>query len=255
MARNFARYEQFLRIFALLDIFAAARQPLDDQTLVGMLKDRLGLSKLSTRTLHRDCEFLVSCGYPIAHEPLPGDRRFGWSLDREATGRKLLPEGVTILELVAFRVAREMLRTFEGTILWTGIEALRQKIERDLTPPMLASLEEAGSVFSVRCADPARYAARPRLLSALSTAITDRREIEVEIRSDVEPATGRLRIQPISLIIRLPRVQVLGWHINAGAEERPLLIDVDTIAKVKPLDVTFEPRHIDPDALTDGAGA
>jgi hypothetical protein len=50
-------------------------------------------------------------------------------------------------------------------------------------------------------------------------------------------------------------VQVLGWHIDTGAEERPLLIDVDTIAKVKPLDVTFEPRHIDPDALTDGAGA
>lgn len=251
MTRNFARYEQFLRIFALLDMLAAARQPLDDQTLIGMLKERLGLSKLSTRTLHRDCEFLVACGYPITHKPLSGDRRFSWSLDRDAPGRKFLPEGVTILEMVAFRVGREMLRTFEGTILWTGIEALRHKIERDLPAELLAQADDAGSVFSVRCAEPARFAARPRLLSALSTAITDCREIEVETGP---AAGGRRRIRPISLIIRLPRVQLLGWHVADGAEQRPLLVDVESIAKVTPLDVTFEPRPIDPDSLPADAG-
>ena len=253
MPKNFARYEQFLRIFALLDILVAARQPFDDQTLIGMLKERLGLSKLSTRTLHRDCEFLVACGYPIAHKPLAGDRRFGWSLDRDATGRKLLPEGVTILEMVAFRVGREMLRTFEGTILWTGIEALRNKIERDLPAELLAQVEDAGNVFSVRCAEPARYAAQPRLLSALSTAISDCREIEVETRSEDKTTTARRRIRPISLIIRLPRVQLLGWHVADGTEQRPLLVDVESISKVKPLDVTFKPRPIDPDSLPDGA--
>ncbi|NBW86401.1 MAG: hypothetical protein EBR23_06130 [Planctomycetia bacterium] len=254
MTRNFARYEQFLRIFALLDILAAARQPLDDKTLIGMLKERLGLSKLSTRTLHRDCEFLVACGYPITHEPLPGDRRFGWSLDRYATGRKLPPEGTTILELVAFRVAREMLRALEGTILWTGIEALRQKIESGLTPQLLGQVEEAGSVFSVRCADPARYAARPRLLSALGTAITDRREIELETRSSAGQSAVKQRVQPISLVIRLPKVQLLGWHIATGSGDRPILVDIDVIEKVMPLDVTFEPRPIDPDSLPGDAG-
>ena len=51
MPKNLARYEQFLRILALLDILATARGPLDDQALVAALKERLGLSRLSPRTL------------------------------------------------------------------------------------------------------------------------------------------------------------------------------------------------------------
>ena len=51
MPRNFARHEQFLRIFALLETLSNARQPIDDQTLVGLLKERLGLTRLSARTL------------------------------------------------------------------------------------------------------------------------------------------------------------------------------------------------------------
>ncbi len=75
MTPHFSRHEQFLRIFALLDILAAARQPLDDRTLIASLKERLGLSRLSVRTLHRDCAFLISCGYPVDHTPLPKTRR------------------------------------------------------------------------------------------------------------------------------------------------------------------------------------
>ena len=75
MPPNFSRHEQFLRIFALLEMLSTTRQPLDDQTLIAALKERLGLTRLSTRTLHRDCDFLISCGYPVAHAPLPGDRK------------------------------------------------------------------------------------------------------------------------------------------------------------------------------------
>jgi len=74
VTRNLARYEQFLRILALLDILANSRGLLDDQTLITMIKERLGLSRLSPRTLRRDCEFLITCGYPIDHAQLPGDR-------------------------------------------------------------------------------------------------------------------------------------------------------------------------------------
>ena len=84
MPRNFSRHEQFLRIFALLEILSNSRQPLDDQSLITQLKERLGLSRLSTRTLHRDCDFLISCGYPIDHMPLPGIRRYGWQMTKDA---------------------------------------------------------------------------------------------------------------------------------------------------------------------------
>ena len=128
----------FRSIFALLEILSNARQPLEDQALIAAIKERLGLTKLSPRTLRRDCEFLCSCGYPADHVPLPDGRRYGWQLAKDSVnGRKIPSEPLTLLELVAFAVGRDLLKSFQGTILWTGIESLRQKIERDVPEAML----------------------------------------------------------------------------------------------------------------------
>lgn len=248
MPRNFSRHEQFLRIFALLDILTNAHQPLDDQSLIAELKERLGLSRLSTRTLHRDCDFLLTCGYPIDRAPLPGDRRSGWQLSRGTdAGRRIPSEPLTLLELVAFTMGRDLLRPFEGTILWTGIESLRHKLERDLPEEMLKRLKEARRVFQVEGIDPSRYAGRPRLISTLSGAITDCREIEVEEQT-ADGAVSRLRLQPHRLVIRPPTVELLGYPVGTADASQPILLDIARIQKVKPLDVTFVPRTIEPQA-------
>jgi len=245
MPRNFARHEQFLRIFALLDILSNAHQPLDDQTLIAQLKERLGLSRLSTRTLHRDCDFLLTCGYPVDRAVLPGDRRSGWQLARGGdAARKIPPEPLTLLELVAFTMGRDLLRPFEGTILWTGIESLRHKLERDLPAEMLKRLQEARRVFEVEGIDPSRYAGRPRLISTLSGAITDCREIEVEEQAE-SGGIARLRLQPHRLVIRPPTVELLGFPADGGADAEPVRLDITKIQKVTPLDVTFVPRPIE----------
>jgi predicted DNA-binding transcriptional regulator YafY len=246
MPRNFSRHEQFLRIFALLETLSAARQPLDDQTLVATLKNRLGLSKLSVRTLHRDCDFLISCGYPVDHVPLPEGRRQGWRLDKEALANRAMPaEPITLLELVAFMVGRELLRTFEGTVLWTGIESLRHKIERAVPAPLLERLDKSRDVFHVAAVNPARYASRPRLISAISTAITDCREIEVASRHEEgSAAPTRRRIQPLRLVIQPPNVQLLGLDAQR-LEDPPLLIDLDRIEAGQTLDSTFAPPSLD----------
>ncbi len=252
MPRNFARYEQFLRIHALFDILSNARQPLDDQTLIERIREQLGLSRLSPRTLHRDCEFLVACGYPIDRAQVVGDRRQGWILDKEAAGRKFPGQLPTILEIVALNIARDLLRTFEGTILWTGIESLRSKIKKDLPAALVAQVDEARRVFHVETGDTAKYASRPRLLSALSTAITDCREIDVESRDG--DAVSSQRIQPTMLIVRLPKVQLLGWAVPTDAVDPPVIIDLEHIDKVTTLDSTFVPRSIDPATVHDGNG-
>jgi predicted DNA-binding transcriptional regulator YafY len=247
MPRNFSRHEQFLRIFALLDILSNAHQPIDDQALIAQLKERLGLSRLSIRTLHRDCDFLLTCGYPVDRVLLPGDRRSGWQLARGGdAGRKMPPEPLTLLELVAFTMGRDLLRPFEGTILWTGIESLRHKLERDLPPEMLTRLKEARRVFQVEGIDPSRYAGRPRLISTLSAAITDCREIDVEEQAETG-AVSRLRLQPHRLVIRPPTVELLGYPAGAVEGAKPVLLDIARIQKVTPLDVTFVPRPIEPE--------
>lgn len=252
MPPNFSRHEQFLRIFALLEILSTTRQPLDDQALIAAIRERLGLTRLSARTLHRDCDFLLSCGYPIDHAPLPGDRKYGWQLLKLTSSEKRIPvEPLTLLELVAFSVGRDLLRTFEGTVLWTGIESLRHKIERDLTPAMLEQFKDARQVFHVDGNDPARYAARPRLISLLSNAIAECREIEIDERVEGDGKTVRRRLQPHRLLIRPPVVRLLGFAADATAEAEPVLLDIERIENVTPLDATFVPRLLHPDGTPD----
>jgi predicted DNA-binding transcriptional regulator YafY len=248
MPPNFSRHEQFLRIFALLEILSTTRQPLDDQALIAALKERLGLTRLSARTLHRDCDFLQSCGYPIDHAPLPGDRRYGWQLSKTSATEKRVPvEPLTLLELVAFAMGRELLRAFEGTVLWTGIESLRHKLERDLPAAMLGQLADAKRVFQVEGVDPSRYASRPRLISTLTNAITECREIDVEERVEGDGQTVRHRLQPHRLVIRPPAVQLLGFVARSAEDQPPMLLDLSRIEKVLLLDATFVPRALEND--------
>ncbi|NDC53311.1 MAG: hypothetical protein EBZ74_03235 [Planctomycetia bacterium] len=246
MPRNFARHEQFLRIFTLLEILSTARQPLDDQSLIGSLKERLGLTRLSPRTLRRDCDFLTSCGYAVDHVPLPDGRRFGWMLAKDAVGGRRIPaEPLTLLELTAFAVCRELLRPVEGTILWTGIESLRHKLERDMPALLGERLETVKRVLHVRGFD-ARYAARPRLISTLSAAITDAREIDVEI--DGQPLVRR-RLHPHRIVIQPATVSLLAFPADGPADEPHVLIDIARIRGVTLLDSTFTPRDADPEDL------
>lgn len=244
MPRNFARHEQFLRIFALLETLSTARHPLDDQTLIATLKERLGLKELSTRTLHRDCDFLVACGYPLDHVPVPNARKQGWRIDREALAARQIPaEPITLLELVAFTIARDLLRPFEGTVLWTGMESLRHKLERSLPQSLRHRLESARDVFHVTDGCPSRYAARPRLISALSTAIADNQEIDVTAKADSGATSGH-RLRPLRLVIEPPRVRLLALEMDP-ASDPPVLIDLDRIETVTPRDATFEFPAID----------
>jgi predicted DNA-binding transcriptional regulator YafY len=243
MPRHFSRHEQFLRIFALLEILSKTRQPLDDQALISQLKERLGLTRLSTRTLHRDCDFLLTCGYRVEHSQLPGDRRYGWQVVTEPNGRQIPAEPLTLLELVAFSVAQELLRSLGGTVLWTGMESLRGKIERCVAPELRQRLAEANQVFRVEGIDESRYASRPRLLSTVSAAIVDCREIEVEERADAGGAIRR-RLQPHQLVIRMPEIHLVGFASDAAHDAEPVLVNIERIERVFPLDVTFTPRTL-----------
>lgn len=239
MTSNFARHEQFLRIFALLDILSEARQPIDDQSLIATIRERMGLTQLSSRTLRRDCEFLTSCGYPVDHKPIAGGRKFGWQLGQSAVGGRQIPgEPLTLLELVAFAVGRDLLQSFEGTVLWTGIESLRHKLERDLPPGLREQFAAAQQVFHVSGGEPGRYAARPRLISTLTAAITDCQEIDVvERHANGEPPKLH-RLQPHCLVIQPPRAELLAFPAGASHAD-PLLIDIDRIEEVVTTDATF----------------
>lgn len=245
MSNNFARHEQFLRIFTLLDILSEARSPIDDQALIATIRERLGLSRLSPRTLRRDCDFLTSCGYPVDHKPIASSRKFGWQLDHLAVGGRKIPgEPLTLLELVAFAVGRDMLRKFEGTVLWTGVESLRQKLERDLPQSLRDQFAAAHRVFHVSGAQPGRYAGRPRLISTLTAAITDCQEIDIVVHDADGASTQRHRLQPYCLVIQPSRVGLLAYPAASAASDA-MLIDIDRIDDVATTDTTFQRLDVD----------
>lgn len=242
MPRHFSRHEQFLRIFALLDILSGAHAPIDDQSLIAQLKERLGLSRLSPRTLHRDCEFLLTCGYPVDRAAIPGDRRSGWRFAKQTdASRKIPPAPLTLLELVAFGMARDLMQPFKGTLLWTGIESLRYRLEHEAPAELWSRLEGSRRVFEVEADDGARYASRPRLISSLSTAITDCREIDLTEEAS-DGSMVRHRLQPHRLVIRPATVELLAYPKAASATDGPLRFDLARIRRLATLDATFVPR-------------
>lgn len=246
MPRHFSRHEQFLRIFALLDILAIAHAPIDDQSLIAQLKERLGLSRLSPRTLHRDCEFLLTCGYPVDRATIQGERRHGWRFAKQPdASRKIPPAPLTLLELVAFEMARDLMRPFEGTLLWTGIESLRHRLEREAPAALRSRLDGSQRVFEVQADDGGRYASRPRLISSLSTAITDCREIDLTEEAS-DGTVVRHRLQPHRLVIRPPAIELLAYPKAGSAPDVPLRLDLARIRKVTTLDVKFVPRDLRP---------
>ena len=265
MTTNFARHEQFLRIWKLLERLEASRHPVADGDLVTHLKDALGLTSLSTRTLGRDCEFLASCGYPVERRSLPEGRKQGWQFTRQQTdGKRWMPrEPLTLLEVTAFLLSREQLRFAEGTVLWSGMESLWDKINGTLPEPLAGQVALTAAAWHVAERQPPAYAARPRLISLLCAAVTNCCEVELTLQPAAEtpaenpPATDhagpaeaattagkRMRFQPHGLAIHAPRVGVVGFPSTGeadGEDGPPLLIDLVEIAGATPLDQTFEP--------------
>lgn len=125
--------------------------------------------------------------------------------------------------------------------------------------PKVAQAREA---FHVRLPDRSRFGDRPRLISALSGAINDQHEIEVQLPGTDHNAFATRRLRPAVLVISLPRVQLAAWradHESAApgqADDPPPqdpasleLINIDRIAKLKRLDSRFTPLPIDLSSL------
>jgi hypothetical protein len=257
MTTNFARHEQFLRIWKLLEFLETSRRPLSDDELVSHLKESLGLASLSQRTLGRDCEFLASCGYPIERQTLPDGRKQGWQFNRQGNdGNWWMPrEPLTLLEMTAFLLSREQMRFAEGTVLWSGVESLWSKIAATLPPSLADQVAVMRGVWHVEGRTQPAYADRPRLLSLLCAAVTACCEIDLHLSAtaneadsatsgDAAPTApgGQLltRFQPRGLVVRVGGVGLIGFP-DGAATGPPVLISLEHITNAKTRDKVFEP--------------
>jgi len=242
MVGKFSRHEQVLRIFTLLEVLNSAKQPLSDDVLINALRDRLGLSNLSSRTLRRDCEFLISCGYPLDRAPIHSSRRTGWKLDnKNIPSRKIFAEPLTLLELVASEISRELLKPFIGTVLWTGIESLSNRLMRTLPESLRSQLARQREAIYVHHVEPPRHSERPRLISTLHAAIVDCRVINLKLKT-----AGSQPLRPQVLVLTGGSILLVGLHDNADSngDDKPVVIPLEQIETVNLLDRTFLPDEV-----------
>ena len=257
MTTNFARHEQFLRIWKLLEFLETSRRAVSDDELVGHLKESLGLASLSQRTLGRDCEFLASCGYPIERQALPDGRKQGWQFARPVNdGHRWMPrEPLTLLEMTAFLLSREQMRFAEGTVLWSGVESLWSKIADTLPPSLADQVAVMREAWHVEGRKQPAYADRPRLLSLLCAAVTACCEIDLHLAAaadktesatsaDAAPrASGEQllsRFKPCGLVVRGGGMGLIGFP-DGVATGPPVLISLEQITNATARDKVFEP--------------
>ena len=77
------------------------------------------------------------------------------------------------------------------------------------------------------------------MLSAISAAIFDGRELDIALHSG--PPAAYRRFRPATIVIRPPKLFIAGWA-DHGPDADPTVIDIETIKRVSRLDSMFPSR-------------
>ncbi|MFN9368485.1 MAG: helix-turn-helix transcriptional regulator [Planctomycetia bacterium] len=217
-----SRHEQLLRVFHLMDILFAARQPLTAAELKDRLRDRGVIDEMSEKNICRDVEFLGRFGYAVKESRKRTDRgteRKAWSIEPGRGVHELAAPAVSLPELLSLAAAREFLAPLAGTFYWRGIGQLLGKLERVATPELLAYAEahKEGLVVHPKPAT-AKYGAR--MLSAVNTAIRNAVELAIRYQGLADPRPKRIVIHPEALVLYEGSIYIAARRAAATAGGR-----------------------------------
>jgi predicted DNA-binding transcriptional regulator YafY len=218
-----SRHEQLLRVFHLIDILFAARQPLTAAELKDRLRDRGVIDEMSEKNICRDVEFLGRFGYAVKESRKRTDRgteRKAWSIEPGRGVHELAAPAVSLPELLSLAAAREFLAPLAGTFYWRGIGQLLGKLERVATPELLAYAEahKEGLVVHPKPAT-AKYGAR--MLSAVNTAIRNAVELAIRYQGLADPRPKRIVIHPEALVLYEGSIYIAARRAAATAGRGP----------------------------------
>ena len=252
MAASPKRYEQVGRAFKVLEILQASRFGRTIEEIRDEIVEHLGLSSLSTKSIDRDLKFWQAYGFHIeARRTDNPERRKVWRLMRGGVDLPSLQ--VTLPELLALAVGRDLIYPLAGTPYWSGIQSLWSKIEDALPGEVLENFERLRPDLVIR--GPARkdYADKEGMLSAVNRAIYQNRVLEIFYsKADQTEPTGRL-VQPYAIVLYMGNVYVAARDAEpraAGtADGKPSpqfkLFKLDRLERVKVTDGRFQRQNLD----------
>jgi len=228
---SISRHEQLLRVFHLIDIFFAARQPLTVAELKVRLQERGVIDEMSEKNLRRDVEFLEKFGYAVrrSRKRTPrGTTCQAWSIEPGRGAVELPGPPVTLPELLSLAVARDFLAPLAGTFYWRGIGQVLAKLERVATPELLdyAAEHRDGLIVHPR---PAAGKYGSRTLNAVHRAIRRSLELEIRYRSLADERPRRSVIRPESLVLYDGAAYIAAYRVRQPVRGRARRPDDDAL--------------------------
>ncbi|MFM8635185.1 MAG: helix-turn-helix transcriptional regulator [Planctomycetia bacterium] len=241
---SISRHEQLLRVFHLIDILFSARGPLSIAELKDQLKRRGVIDEMSEKNLRRDIDFLSKFGYAIKQTKKRNDRGAScqaWAIEVGKGVAEIRGPAVTLPELLSLAVARDFLAPLAGTFYWRGISQLMARLEKIVTPDLMAYVEEHKDGLIVH-PKPARAKYAARTLNAINRAIRNRLELEIRYTS---LATGKARlstIRPEAIVLYDGSLYIAATRAGRGDDESIRFFKLDRVARAQPTSKPFVPR-------------
>lgn len=233
-----ARGEQLIRQHRILQILEGSRFGLTLREIRDELVENLGLANLSQRTVRRDIEALQAAGMDIDTHQI--QRGTVWKL---GPGMRKVPEiSLSVSELLALSLARDMLTPLTGTLYWQGIETLWNKVSDALPEPARKHFDRARKHLVVRGSLVKSYANKKGLLDTLNRAILQHRVVGIEYRSSGQKTPICREIEPHAVAVYRGSLYVVAAACEAAPDAPLRHFKLDRIGKATALDRRFTPR-------------
>ena len=123
------------------------------------------------RTVYRDLEAIQEAGFPI-YTDREGKNSYWKLLD---TFKKDFPVPLTMTELMALHMSRDLLTVFQGTIFHDSIESLFNKVKTALSPETLRYVENISGRLKISIGPAKNFSDSNEVIKTLSEATAKRR--------------------------------------------------------------------------------
>lgn len=191
-----ARNEQLIRQHKILQVLERVRFGKTLAELKADVTDELGIDSLHDRTLRRDLAALQSAGIDVAvHDSARGKI---WKLGPRAKASTRI--NVSVTELIALSLGRQLLHPLAGTPFWRGIETFWHKVQEEIPESVLKHYDKFRRTLRVLGMPAKSYEKQHGLIKVINRAIVENRRLKIRYQSLGKPPRDRM-IEPYAIVL------------------------------------------------------
>jgi predicted DNA-binding transcriptional regulator YafY len=190
------------------------------------------------RTVFRDLEVLQAAGFPIVNERAADGRHVAWKVLESF--RRTLPLKLSLAELAALVMSRELLSPLGGSLLGPAVVSAWERIAAVLSRDTVQLLDRMRDTIGVRALGAKLELPIAEHLPALHAALLDRRSVRMRYYSFSRDETTERVVDPYRFTYFDGGLYLIG-HCHLRDDVR--IFAAERIRSVEPLHTRFEPPH------------